>query len=172
MKTILEISREIATEAHSGQFIEKTPAIEYSQSIAQKIKAWTLAYFEEYTTGDFLIDNIIAGSIGEFQCPIEDWKTYYLQIIEGLGVMSNVMANPKYTPAFIGALFRKNNIPKYIFSPLVCALEIITRRAGESYTNYIIRIKNSELVKLVKLAEIKQSTVSDTNELAQYILLN
>ena len=180
---IVELSESIAREAHKGQ--KRRNGDDYfthPERVRQIVNIWLNNAFNECSplTFEFYVGQLIHKffaskqnilSQNEFidvceataNChdTIEDNKNYSLLKLESIFLAhSDRSINPKLIDRFIGAI------------------DSITRRENETYTNYILRLAINPIAKIVKLADLEDNLSDSTNgsrrdkyELARELLL-
>lgn len=122
----VELARQIATEAHRGQFRRdgKTPYISHPEAVASALE----------------------GEIEQAAAILHD-------TIEDTGMTAQDLLNRGVDPE------------------IVRVVELLTHTKGESYLDYILRVKGDPIATRIKLADIKHnSTTSSGNQRSKYDL--
>ncbi len=127
MKTQAELAKEIATEAHDGQFRwdGKTPYIAHPAAI---VKALT-QHFGTYHYRDL----------------VPEWLDYVMATAWLHDVVEDTITTLDD--------LRKQGVSKYVIE----AVDAITKRDGEEYLDYLIRVKGNKIARVVKIEDIKNN---------------
>lgn len=151
---IVEFAEKIAMEAHKGQFRKDgiTPYINHPIKVKE---ISTRIYKENSIIGDLFLTD--------------------LQII----ALAHDLAEDTLIDVdkFIRELY--NQFPKYNYSFIRTALNLLNKNNFKNYLEYIKSVKTMNLAAIVKLADLehnmsdlKSGSLKDKYLLAQYILLN
>jgi len=122
----VELARQIAAEAHRGQFRRdgKTPYISHPEAVASSVE----------------------GEVEQAVAILHD-------VIEDTGVTAQELLDRGVDPE------------------VVRVVELLTHAKGESYLDYILRVKGDPVATRIKVADIKHnSSTSSGNQLAKYNL--